>query len=115
LPPAPEPVGTSARLRKQSSGTNTPLIDLVRDGDDVGMMPLDSSPTASRTRIRARRRAAGPSDRFGSRTAAGLRRVPTTEVKQEGEESVVWTPGGTLRRCGQDGFACGRPFCFTCP
>jgi hypothetical protein len=120
LPGPPEPVATPARLHKQSSGTNTPLIDLVRedDDDDVGMRPptsaLDSSPTARHTRIRAGRQAAEPSDRFGLRTAAGLRRVPRTKVKQEGEESVVRTPGGTLRRCGQNGFACRRPFCFTC-
>ncbi|ROV99259.1 hypothetical protein VSDG_03951 [Cytospora chrysosperma] len=28
--------------------------------------------------------------------------------------SVVQTPGGTKRRCGQDGFRCGRDFCFVC-
>ncbi|KAI0976562.1 hypothetical protein F4678DRAFT_413758 [Xylaria arbuscula] len=28
--------------------------------------------------------------------------------------SVVPSPNGTLRRCGEDGFACGRDFCFTC-
>lgn len=28
--------------------------------------------------------------------------------------SVVQTPGGTKRRCGQGGFRCGRDFCFIC-
>ncbi|CAK7270778.1 hypothetical protein SEPCBS57363_004273 [Sporothrix epigloea] len=28
--------------------------------------------------------------------------------------SVIQTPGGTLRRCGQDGFRCEREFCFRC-
>lgn len=28
--------------------------------------------------------------------------------------SVVQTPGGTKRRCGQDGFRCERDFCFIC-
>lgn len=28
--------------------------------------------------------------------------------------SVVQTPGGTKRRCGQDGFTCERDFCFVC-
>ncbi|EPE02771.1 myb-like dna-binding domain protein [Ophiostoma piceae UAMH 11346] len=28
--------------------------------------------------------------------------------------SVVQTPGGTMRRCGQDGFRCEREFCFRC-
>ncbi len=27
---------------------------------------------------------------------------------------LVQTPGGTLRRCGQDGFRCEREFCFKC-
>lgn len=28
--------------------------------------------------------------------------------------SVVQTPGGTKRRCGEDGFRCERDFCFAC-
>ncbi|EFW99360.1 hypothetical protein CMQ_5781 [Grosmannia clavigera kw1407] len=28
--------------------------------------------------------------------------------------SPIQTPGGTIRRCGQDGFKCGRDFCFQC-
>lgn len=28
--------------------------------------------------------------------------------------SVVQTPGGTRRRCGEEGFTCGRDFCFVC-
>ncbi|KAG8163362.1 hypothetical protein KVR01_006659 [Diaporthe batatas] len=28
--------------------------------------------------------------------------------------SVVQTPGGTKRRCGEGGFRCGRDFCFAC-
>jgi hypothetical protein len=31
---------------------------------------------------------------------------------EEGE--LVQTPGGTMRRCGEDGFVCGKPFCFAC-
>jgi len=27
---------------------------------------------------------------------------------------MVKTPGGTLRRCGEDAFRCGRSFCFRC-
>jgi hypothetical protein len=27
---------------------------------------------------------------------------------------VMKTPGGTLRRCGEDAFSCGRSFCFRC-
>ena len=28
--------------------------------------------------------------------------------------SLVRTPGGTVRRCGEDGFRCDRDFCFSC-
>ncbi|KAI1451974.1 hypothetical protein F4805DRAFT_449290 [Annulohypoxylon moriforme] len=28
--------------------------------------------------------------------------------------SPIRTPGGTARRCGEDGFTCDRDFCFTC-
>ena len=28
--------------------------------------------------------------------------------------SPVRTPGGTMRRCGVEGFSCDRDFCFTC-
>lgn len=30
------------------------------------------------------------------------------------EEGLVRTPGGTMRRCGIDGFVCDRDFCLTC-
>lgn len=29
-------------------------------------------------------------------------------------ETLYRTPGGTVRRCGEDGFVCDRDFCFTC-
>ncbi|KAF7960758.1 hypothetical protein EAE96_000431 [Botrytis aclada] len=29
-------------------------------------------------------------------------------------QGMVKTPGGTLRKCGKDGFACHRSFCFRC-
>ncbi|KAK3899449.1 hypothetical protein C8A05DRAFT_46483 [Staphylotrichum tortipilum] len=30
------------------------------------------------------------------------------------EEELVQTPGGTMRRCGENGFRCAREFCFSC-
>lgn len=38
----------------------------------------------------------------------------TDLLKAEDVTVVVKTPGGTYRRCGEDGFACGRSFCFRC-
>lgn len=29
-------------------------------------------------------------------------------------DDMVQTPGGTVKRCGEDGFVCDRDFCFTC-
>lgn len=31
-----------------------------------------------------------------------------------GDDLSVQTPGGTIRRCGEDGFRCERDFCFGC-
>lgn len=30
------------------------------------------------------------------------------------DESVMRTPGGTIRKCGERGLKCGKDFCFTC-
>ncbi|KAI6082689.1 hypothetical protein F4821DRAFT_281509 [Hypoxylon rubiginosum] len=35
-------------------------------------------------------------------------------VELEEESDGVRTPGGTVRKCGVDGFVCDRDFCFTC-
>ncbi|KAI5918342.1 hypothetical protein F4810DRAFT_595674 [Camillea tinctor] len=43
------------------------------------------------------------------RTPRHKRKRPTSPT-----ESLVTTPGGTTRRCGEDGFVCERDFCFTC-
>ncbi|KAM7209366.1 hypothetical protein V8F20_000416 [Naviculisporaceae sp. PSN 640] len=45
----------------------------------------------------------------GSRLAAANPVVP-----EYVDDSVVETPGGTKRRCGEDGFHCDRDFCFVC-
>ncbi|KAL3422199.1 start control protein Cdc10 [Phlyctema vagabunda] len=43
------------------------------------------------------------------------RRDPVLDKDRSARESsVVKTPGGTLRRCGLDGFRCKRSFCFKC-
>ncbi|KAJ9151729.1 hypothetical protein NKR23_g2612 [Pleurostoma richardsiae] len=42
-------------------------------------------------------------------SAGSFRRHSTSPVG-----SLVRTPGGTMRRCGEDGFRCDRDFCFIC-
>lgn len=36
------------------------------------------------------------------------------ELSQGADSTVVLTPEGTKRMCGESGFKCGRDFCFTC-
>ncbi|KAI1656880.1 hypothetical protein F4813DRAFT_362161 [Daldinia decipiens] len=49
-----------------------------------------------------------------------LTSTPSRRAKTRGgpsvmlESSPVRTPGGSARRCGEDGFVCDRDFCFTC-
>ncbi|OLN81742.1 Uncharacterized protein PB1A10.02 [Colletotrichum chlorophyti] len=57
----------------------------------------------------------------GSSTARGKKRkatwafaTPTKTDLDLPSASPVRTPGGHLRRCGEDGFRCDRDFCFVC-
>ncbi|KAF6815981.1 hypothetical protein CSOJ01_03250 [Colletotrichum sojae] len=40
--------------------------------------------------------------------------TPTKVQFGSPSRSLVRTPGGHMRRCGEDGFRCDRDFCFTC-
>jgi len=122
-----QPPPTPVRSERQSSGKNTPLINLVgnrgssdtgaaKSGVDVSIpstSDLGSSPTARQTQTRDRG-AVETSSLAGLLTPVRRKSQSKTSIKQEEEDGVVKTPGGTLRRCGEDGFACGRSFCFTC-
>ncbi|KAK0380385.1 hypothetical protein CLIM01_02214 [Colletotrichum limetticola] len=57
----------------------------------------------------------------GTETARGKKRkaawafaTPTRVHFGSPSGSLVQTPGGNMRRCGEDGFRCDRDFCFTC-
>ncbi|OHE96664.1 hypothetical protein CORC01_07981 [Colletotrichum orchidophilum] len=57
----------------------------------------------------------------GTGTARGKKRkaawafaTPTRVHFGSPSGSFVQTPGGNMRRCGEDGFRCDRDFCFTC-
>jgi hypothetical protein len=83
--------------------TNTPLLDL----------------TPNNTRSRASRQIneIAESDQDSSSPLAGLEtpiRNKHLDGTKEGPVIVVKTPGGTFRRCGEDGFACKKTFCFRC-
>ncbi|KAI8253832.1 hypothetical protein K4K53_009776 [Colletotrichum sp. SAR 10_77] len=57
----------------------------------------------------------GKTDRGKKRKAAWAFAVTPTKVQFGSPSgSLVKTPGGHMRRCGEDGFKCDRDFCFTC-
>lgn len=43
-----------------------------------------------------------------------VRVVRPPDGNEDREGSVLQTPGGTKRRCGEDGWKCDRDFCFVC-
>lgn len=63
-------------------------------------------------------RSAGRLSMLGS--SGGRYSLPRGVVRLRGSRvsspssALVRTPGGTMRRCGEDGFRCDRDFCFTC-
>ncbi|KAF6832445.1 hypothetical protein CPLU01_06128 [Colletotrichum plurivorum] len=48
------------------------------------------------------------------RAAWAFAATPTKVQFGSPSRSLVRTPGGHMRRCGEDGFRCDRDFCFTC-
>jgi hypothetical protein len=127
-----QPKPQARRISKnQPTSRNTPLLDLTpsrsKASNPNGREILDSaaeessppeqvsSPNHPRNRTRAQREAAGTSSPLVG-LLTPVRRKRWSGDLLEGEEVtvVVKTPGGTLRRCGEDGFECGRSFCFRC-
>lgn len=53
--------------------------------------------------------------RLGSWRSVSTIRVANRMARDRADDGEVHrTPGGTLRRCGEDGFKCERDFCFAC-
>lgn len=113
---------TPAKNKQKLTQVSTP-INLAEErnpnasiGLDVSL-PFASGIASSSPTIRVKRpnglnpRAGSPL--LGLLTAA-RQVIHSRTVKQEEDEGIFKTPGGTYRRCGEDGLACGRPFCFTC-
>ncbi|KAK8064865.1 hypothetical protein PG994_007503 [Apiospora phragmitis] len=82
-----------------------------------------SSSAASRRRSKAGYRSAAKAKTtaFSSPLLQRVLKTPRTARRYHHpssaateEEGVVRTPGGTMRRCGVDGFVCDRDFCLTC-
>lgn len=79
---------------------------------DVGSSPADR--TADRTAPAADAVPGSSSPLLALLRPVRQKRSAANTLKQEEEDGFVKTPGGTLRRCGEDAFTCGRPFCFKC-
>jgi hypothetical protein len=67
-------------------------------------MRTDSSSAGSRGRKR----------HYDSEAATNHFSTPAARRVSSPPVSMIQTPGGTLRRCGEDGFRCDRDFCFSC-
>lgn len=96
--------------------TGTPLLGLsncgsAKDNETNSSMPeipstseLGSSPNPGRRNLNML---------ITPQKKTWVRSKVKVEEENDLNDSVV-TPGGTLRRCGTDGFVCGRAFCFRC-
>ncbi|KAL5314681.1 hypothetical protein ACEPPN_017326 [Leptodophora sp. 'Broadleaf-Isolate-01'] len=106
--------------------TSTPLLDLtpVRNarvnaermkeiGDSEEDEENDPESPSHRVKQRLRGQKARPVA-FGNMTPTTKSRWSRDLLKAEQVSVLVKTPGGTMRRCGVDGFECKRSFCFRC-
>lgn len=101
--------------------TSTPLLDLTpvrnKRANAERMREIeDSEAEVSSPESPLQRRMQVPRGQgeTGSGTPMAKRRWNVDSLRTEGVAILVKTPGGTMRRCGVDGFACGRSFCFRC-
>ncbi|TGJ85160.1 hypothetical protein E0Z10_g3613 [Xylaria hypoxylon] len=109
------------KLRKHSlligsppSSTRTPKRILGTDRS-INTPPATES-RVGRSQARRGRSRAVHSSPLARRVAERLLSSPTKRHRATPTRSpsVVASPHGTLRRCGENGFACERDFCFTC-
>jgi hypothetical protein len=121
------------RRPKNVTTTSTPLLDLTpscnrnqteikREIDDSGVessIQSSSQPGLSQQSQQNRSRdqreiASSSSPLVGLLTPSRKQRWNGDPTNGQPVAVVVKTPGGSLRRCGEDGFRCGRSFCFRC-
>ncbi|KAI1282736.1 hypothetical protein F5Y07DRAFT_350755 [Xylaria sp. FL0933] len=93
----------------------------TRKPDQVGFSYSRKVPPATESRKGRSQTRRGPdravhSSPLARRVAERLLSSPTKKhhATTARRPSMVPSPNGTLRRCGQDGFECGRDFCLTC-
>lgn len=97
-------------LHPSSAGTPKRRGSVLLDSNRRAHAPMTGSTGKMRGRM----------SWFGSAPGRKRYSLPRSVVRVRGNrsaspaESLVRTPGGTMRRCGEDGFRCDRDFCFVC-
>jgi hypothetical protein len=131
--PRPDPSTTPRNKgKKKASRISTPLLDLTPNrrtifnpsgnGEIVDSEAPSSSPTYIKTSsenkedgVRDQKQVAETDSLLiGLLTPVRKQRLTGDPLQGEKVTIVIKTPGGTLRRCGEDDFSCGRSFCFRC-
>ncbi|KAI1198400.1 hypothetical protein F5X97DRAFT_150858 [Nemania serpens] len=105
----------SSLLTSSPSSARTPENQSLGSHRDKNMPPATDS-RASRGQSRRGRPRAAHSSPLARTVAERLLSSPTKKHRAAPAMSpgLVLSPRGTLRRCGEDGFACERAFCLTC-
>ncbi|KUJ24583.1 uncharacterized protein LY89DRAFT_713396 [Mollisia scopiformis] len=109
------PIRTSIPLLNLTPSRRAPDSKEIRDSATEESSPPSSTLNPPR-RERARRQkvADSSSSPLADLLTPTRKRSIAESLKVEQVTIVVKTPGGTFRSCGDDGFTCGRSFCFRC-
>lgn len=118
-----EPRGRPSQLslRVGIVRTSTPLLDLTpsrKIHTSQSELPKVPDSTGDRSsRISNDETSSSPMQGLLTPSGKSYRRG-SVEIKEEGEGAnpvvIVRTPRGTLKKCGKNGFACKKSFCFRC-
>jgi hypothetical protein len=112
--------------KSSKSASRTGLISLVSDGEEDELSlcsSIFSSPPAAVTVELVPKRKITLLSSHVAKSSPIVSKTPFTptvsRITKLANSSpprleLVRTPGGTLRRCGERGFTCGKDFCFTC-
>lgn len=91
-----------------STGKNRRVASLLFGPASTSKVRKHSTPGSTNKNRKRRRRSTNTLAGSVVKVKRDSPRAPSPAV------SVVQTPGGTKRRCGEDGFRCERDFCFVC-
>ncbi|KAI0435076.1 hypothetical protein F5Y09DRAFT_294770 [Xylaria sp. FL1042] len=107
--------------RKHSFLTGSPPSSVRKPSGLLGLghsrnMPPATESRKGRSQTRREPDRAVHSSPLARRVAERLLSSPTKRhhATPARSPSMMPSPNGTLRRCGEDGFECGRDFCLTC-